>query len=253
MRNPRFSYPSWGRKRDLGQIPSSSDNYPVSDLDLRDKAILLVGFFGAFRRSEVVALEIDDLELVDAGMRITIRGSKTDQTGQGRIIGLPSRTDHLCTVAAVRACVEQAHIETGPLFPSRDCKRPLNARTVARIIKQWVGLFGLEGCQYAGHSLRAGFVTSAVMAGLDPLVIARQTGHRSMQTLARYVRPDSFTKRQLGIPEVRRRVAILIYLSKQLCPQLTVWHATRSTSTVQMAEQLGPKTLQCGAMCAART
>ena len=163
--------------------------------DVRDRALLLIGFAGAFRRSELVALEVSDLRFVADGLVCEIQRSKSDQEGQGREIAIPvgSRTE-TCPVAALRTWLAQSEIQSGPLFRSisRHCHlgaKALTPTAVALVIKQRVVAAGLDPALYAGHSLRAGFATSAALGGAPEWAIMKQTGHRSRATLDRYVRP----------------------------------------------------------------
>lgn len=167
----------------------------TSPSDLRDRALLLVGFFGALRRSEVVALDFDDLRETPAGLVITIRKSKTDQNSLGRQIALSSRADQLCPMSAMTAWLTVANLSSGAVFRNvTRCHATLGERlcdkTVARIIKKRAFTAGLASEGLSGHSLRAGFVTSAALAGFNSALIARQTGHKSLQVLAAYVRPE---------------------------------------------------------------
>jgi len=170
---------------------------PVDLSGLRDRALLLVGFAGAFRRSELVGLDATDIEAVREGMIVTIRRSKTDQEGQGRKIGIP-RGQHpaTCPVRAVQAWVKAAGIEVGPLFRGVDRHGNLGAgrlsdRAVALVVKRSADMIGLDPAHYAGHSLRAGLATSAAAAGVSERAIMNQTGHRSVDILRRYIREGS--------------------------------------------------------------
>ena len=127
---------------------------------LRDRAILLLGFGGAFRRSELVALNIADLEFCNSGLRVTIRKSKTDQEGLGVTIAI-ARGSAACPVDAVRAWIKTAAIGQGPLFrpvmkTGKVSARRLSARTVAEIVKTYARRAGLKAADFSGHSLRSG-------------------------------------------------------------------------------------------------
>lgn len=167
-------------------------------LGVRNKALLLLGFAGAFRRSELVALNWDDLEMEEAGMVATIRRSKTDQEGAGRKAGIPyGSTITLCPVRAVlawRTALGQPAV--GPVFVGADCKgvlhgRRLDAQTVALIVKGAAKAAGLDPAAFAGHSLRAGLATEAAKEGVSERDIAKQTGHKSMMVLRKYIRDGS--------------------------------------------------------------
>jgi site-specific recombinase XerD len=160
---------------------------------LRDRAIILLGFAGAFRRSELVALDVEDLEEAPEGLLVTIRRSKTDQEGIGRKVAIP-RGEIACPVVALRAWLE-AGITAGPVFRrvlnkrnQRLTQARLGPRNVATIVKAAVAKLGLESAAFAGHSLRAGFVTSAVKRGANLIKITDVTGHRSLEMLKTYSR-----------------------------------------------------------------
>lgn len=161
---------------------------------VRDRALLLVGYAGAFRRSELAALELQDLAWVEEGAVVTLRHSKTDQEGQGRQVALP-RGAHAgtCPVRALRSWIERALLTAGPLF--RPVDRHGKLRTgrlhpdaVGAIVQRALAQAGFEASKYGGHSLRAGFATQAAKNGATAFDIMRQTGHRSVQTVSRYVR-----------------------------------------------------------------
>lgn len=159
----------------------------------RDRALLLIGFAGGFRRSELVGLNVADIESVKQGIVITIIRSKTDQHGIGRKLGIPYARGRHCPVAALNQWRSNSEIVEGPLFrpvtrhgqivPTR-----LSGEAVALVIKQRLAAIGFETALYSGHSLRAGFVTSAAQAGVSSWKIREQTGHRSEAMLARYIR-----------------------------------------------------------------
>jgi site-specific recombinase XerD len=162
--------------------------------DLRDRAILLLGFAGAFRRSELVALNVDDIEETPEGLLITIRRSKTDQEGAGRRVAIP-RGEIACPVGALRAWIEAAGITGGPIFlrifnkrSQRVTDRRLAPRNVAAIVKAGAFRLGFDPSTFGGHSLRAGFVTSAVKRGANLIKITDVTGHRSLEMLKTYSR-----------------------------------------------------------------
>src|SRR4051794_20201040 len=163
----------------------------------RDCALILLGFAGAFRRSELVALDVQDCAFGRDGLTITLRRSKTDQDGQGRKLGIPYGSNpDTCPVRVVQAWLEQSGITAGALFRSitrhgsiQD--RRLSGLDVARIVKKLAARAGLDAARYAGHSLRAGHATSAAIAGASERSIMAQTGHRSVQMVRRYIRDGS--------------------------------------------------------------
>jgi integrase len=166
-------------------------------IGLRDRALILLGFAGAFRRSEVVGLDIEDCSFGKDGLTVTLRRSKTDQDGQGRKIGIPYGSNpDTCPVRVLQAWVEQAALASGPVFHSinrhgRVHARRLSPADVARIVKKLAESAGLDAAKYAGHSLRAGHATSAANAGASERSIMNQTGHRSVQMVRRYIRDGS--------------------------------------------------------------
>jgi integrase len=162
--------------------------------DLRDRALLLVGFAGAFRRSELVAINCTDLEWMDEGLIITLPRSKTDQDGRGRAVAIPRGSADLCPVVALSTWLRSARIEGGSVFRAIDCHGKvygdgLSPDSVARVIKKRAAAVGLDPARFSGHSLRAGLVTSAAAAGVPDWAIRRLTGHKSEAMLHRYVRP----------------------------------------------------------------
>ena len=165
---------------------------------LRDRAILLIGFAGALRRSEIAALDVADLHFAKQGLLITIRRSKTDQTGEGYEIAVPVVPNRsLCAVTAVRAWLKASEIDEGPAFRSFTMRGELtehriDGRDIANLVKTVTNRARLEG-DFSGHSLRAGFVTSAAEAGVTLDNISRTTRHKSMAVLSGYIRrADAF-------------------------------------------------------------
>jgi integrase len=181
----------------IAQIRQMVYSLPDTTIGRRDRAVLLVGFAGALRRSELVAIDIDDLERRDEGIAVLLRRSKTDQEAQGRRVALPFGHDpQTCPVRALDAWLEVAHIDEGAVFRSVDRHgnvgaRGLSDQSVALIVKRAAQRAGHDPASYSAHSLRAGFATSAAAAGASERAIAAQTGHQSMQVLRRYVRHGS--------------------------------------------------------------
>lgn len=160
----------------------------------RDRALLLLGFAGAFRRSELVGICVEHLNFVDAGVEVLLPRSKTDQEGQGRIVFIPCARSERCPVKALKDWLKLANIETGQVFRSISrhdhIGNRLTAQSVALTVKAAIRrVRGQEAEHYSGHSLRAGYVTQATIAGLPTFQIKEVTGHRSDVTLAKYVRP----------------------------------------------------------------
>ncbi len=160
----------------------------------RDRALLLVGFAGAFRRSELVAIRCEEITYHANGLEILIPRSKTDQAGAGRTVFIPHANGSRCPVKALRQWLEIAGITSGWVFRavSRHNKvggAALSAQSVALIVKAAAKRVGSDPAIVSGHSLRAGYVTTATEAGMQPYQIKEQTGHRSDAMLARYIRP----------------------------------------------------------------
>ena len=195
-----------GIRRKLGSAPAQKAPVLRDDIrrmvavqpdmlaGLRNRALLLVGFAGAFRRSELTGLDVSDLRFTDEGVVITLRRSKTDQEGRGIVKHIPTlKSRALCPVTALRRWLEEADIHQGPIFRAVDRwghvrKRRLTAQVVAAVVKQAAVAAGLDPRQYAGHSLRAGFVTQASLDDEDVLSIQEVTGHTDMNTIVKYQR-----------------------------------------------------------------
>lgn len=173
----------------------------TSTLDIRDRALLLFGFAGGFRRSELVGLNFDDVSLGEEGVIVHVRKSKTDQEGRGRKIGIEfGKNQPTCPIKALGEWLKVSEIVEGPLF--REVNRwghigvgRLTADSVARIIKRRFGDLGLDEKKFAGHSLRAGLITSAILADVNPIDIQRHVGHASLDMLRRYIRDANLFKR----------------------------------------------------------
>jgi integrase len=194
-----------GIKRCKGVAPSQVRPITINELRLlagalpddlagsRDRALLLVGWAGAFRRSELVALTVEDLEPTDDGLVVTIRRGKTDQEGAGRQVGIPYGSTTLCPVTALRGWLASADITAGPVFRKVDRHghvgaRALSSSSVAAVVKRAAALANLAPEQFSGHSLRAGLATSAAANGATETVIMAQTGHKSTTMVRRYIR-----------------------------------------------------------------
>lgn len=164
----------------------------------RDRALLLFGFASALRRSELVALKLQDLDATDRGLIVTLRRSKSDQEGQGHRRAVPfGRRKETCPVRAIREWVEAAGINRGRLFRSVDRHEnvhgSMSARAVAPVVKAYAELAGFDPTEFSGHSLRAGFVTSAAEHGARVERIMDHTGHKSVAMVRVYTRrADAF-------------------------------------------------------------
>ena len=202
-----------GARRKIGtrptqKAPATAERIAAMLADLpdtltgkRNHALIALGFAGAFRRSELVALEVSDLAFEPEGMRVHIRHSKTDQEGRGQEIAIPRGTK-LRPVKAVQDWMEAAGIKDGPLFRSIDrhgiVGNALSAQSVALIVKQHADRAGLDPREFAGHSLRAGFLTSAAEAGADVLRMMEVSRHKRVETVQGYVRRANGFKGHAG-------------------------------------------------------
>lgn len=197
-----------GIRRTLGTAPEQKA--PITPVELRlmvetldeslasirNRALLLIGFAGAFRRSELAALNVEDLDEREEGYLITVRRSKTDQEGRGHtktvVYGGSIPT---CPVRSLARWLGAAGIDQGPIWRSVDrhgrvSDQRLHPASVSTIVKRMAADAQLDPERYAGHSLRAGFVTTAFDNGVSELRIAEQTGHRSLEVLRGYIRRD---------------------------------------------------------------
>jgi len=155
---------------------------------IRDKAIILIGFSGGFRRSELVSIEYDDIEFVKEGVKIFIKRSKTDQSGEGMIKAIPYFDNSLyCPVISLKKWMNYSESKTGKIFSISD-------KSVALIIKKYASLSGLDPSKYAAHSLRSGFATSTAESGADERNIMAMTGHKTTQMVRRYIQEANLFK-----------------------------------------------------------
>jgi len=155
---------------------------------LKNRALILLGFAGGFRRSELVSIGCDDVEFVKEGVKIFVKKSKTDQSGEGMIKGIPHFDNKdFCPVIALKKWLEQSKIKNGKIFPISD-------KGVALIIKKYAEWAGLDSSKYAGHSLRSGFATSAAESGAEERNIMAMTGHKTTQMVRRYIQEGNLFK-----------------------------------------------------------
>ncbi len=206
-----------GLRRQLGVAPERKKAVSIPDLQKivallpdtllgqRDRAILLVGFAGAFRRSELVAIDVEDCAQTPEGLTVKLKRGKTDQEGKGRLVGIPRGQDQdqnqdqnqaTCPVRAWEDWRRAGKIDQGPLFRVMNrhgqvLDKRLSGEAVAMVVKRCVWWLGYNGEDFAGHSLRAGLATSAAAAGKSERAIMDQTGHRSLSTVRRYIRDGS--------------------------------------------------------------
>ena len=185
----------------LKSIINVIDESKIEDIKkLRDKTIILVGFGGGFRRSELISIDHDDLEFVPEGLKITIRKSKTDQFGEGMIKGLPYFTNEkYCPVASLKKWLDVSKINSGPIFRkfnkgSSLTEKRLTDQSVVLLMKEYLTLAGIENKNFAGHSLRSGFATAAAASGADERSIMNMTGHKTTQMVRRYIKEANIFK-----------------------------------------------------------
>ena len=155
---------------------------------IRDKALVLIGFSGGFRRSELVDIEYEDIEFVEEGVKIFVKRSKTDQSGEGMTMAIPYFDNiNFCPVKALNTWVVEAQLKDGKIFNISD-------KNVALIIKKYAHYAGLDAHRYAGHSLRSGFATSTAESGAEERNIMAMTGHKSTEMVRRYIKEANLFK-----------------------------------------------------------
>lgn len=169
----------------------------------QDRSLVLLGFAGALRRGELLALEVQDIAWVDEGIRLTLRrhysgstvtpGTKTNPAGAvDEVLGIGRGRGSTCPVQALREWMDAAEIKEGRIFRvirlGVVTERPLGPQGVVRAIKTACERLGLDPALYSGHSLRAGLATAAAKAKKAPWVIQKRTRHKSIAMLERYIR-----------------------------------------------------------------
>lgn len=159
----------------------------------RDKALLLIGFAGAFRRSELVRIQVEDLNFVTEGVVIRLVRSKTDQEGIGHDVAIPYIKGKYCAVKALKQWLRISAITQGAVFRGitrygKLSNKSLSPQSVALLIKHYAKAIGIDWQALSGHSLRVGLVTNAVRASADNRKIRQQTRHQSDAMLQRYIR-----------------------------------------------------------------
>ena len=171
-------------------------------LAVRDRALLLLGFAGGFRRGELAALQVEDLAFRDEGVVVLVRRSKTDPEGAGRKLGIPFGThEETCPVLALRAWLDRAVIRSGYVFRrvyGRHVGQELEPQAVWCVIKRLCSKAGLDPKRFGAHSLRAGMVTQAIRGGASDHAIMAQTGHRSSDMVRRYRRETDLFQDNAG-------------------------------------------------------
>jgi site-specific recombinase XerD len=158
------------------------------DKNARDKALILIGFSGGFRRSELVNIDFEDLEFTKEGVKIFIKRSKTDQSGEGMIKAIPYfKEKDFCPVIFLKNWIEISNINKGFIFDISD-------KMVAILIKKYLSAAGFDSKKYSGHSLRSGFATVAADYGADEKSIMTMTGHKTTQMVRRYIKESNLFK-----------------------------------------------------------
>jgi len=185
----------------LKQIINVINEQKIDDIKkLRNKTLILVGFGGGFRRTELISIDHEDLDFVEEGVKITLRRSKTDQFGEGFVKGLPYfNNEKYCPVTSLKNWVKLSKIKTGPIFRrfakgSILTNHRLTDQSVVLIIKDCLNLAGIENKNFSGHSLRSGFATVAAESGADERSIMAMTGHKTTQMVRRYIKEANIFK-----------------------------------------------------------
>ena len=169
-------------------INAIDENIKTEKRKIRDKAIILLGFAGGFRRTELVSINYEDVDFVNEGIKIFIKRSKTDQSGEGMIKAIPYFDNKLfCPVINLKKWIDYSEIKIGKIFNISD-------KNVSLIIKKYISLCGLDASKYSGHSLRSGFATSAADSGAEERNIMAMTGHKTTQMVRRYIQEANLFK-----------------------------------------------------------
>ena len=185
----------------LKQIIDVIDNQKIQKIKkLRNRTLILIGFGGGFRRTELISIDYEDIDFVKEGVKITLKRSKTDQFGEGLLKGLPYFENiKYCPVTSLKDWIYLSKIKTGPVF-RRFAKgsvltgHRLTDQSVALVIKDCLKLAGIENNNFSGHSLRSGFATVAAESGADERSIMAMTGHKTTQMVRRYIREANIFK-----------------------------------------------------------
>ncbi len=185
----------------LKQIINVIDEQKIEKIKkLRNRTLILIGFGGGFRRTELISIDYEDLDFVEEGVKITLRRSKTDQFGEGLIKGLPYfSNEKYCPVTSLKNWINLSKIKTGPIFRrfakgSTLTAHRLTDQSVVLIIKDCLKLAGIENHNFSGHSLRSGFATVAAESGADERSIMAMTGHKTTQMVRRYIKEANIFK-----------------------------------------------------------
>ena len=185
---------------DLSKIITAIEKNKSNIRKIRDKSIILLGFAGGFRRSEIVSLDCEDIEFVKEGMKVLLKKSKTDQFSSGFLKGIPYFSNkYLCAVTSLIELINILSIKKGPLFRKISksenlLENRLTGQTVALILKKYAEIAGINNTNFSGHSLRSGFATVAASLGADERSIMNMTGHKSNAMVRRYIRETNLFK-----------------------------------------------------------
>ena len=173
---------------DLKSIVNVIDKDQNEKRRAKNRALILVGFAGGFRRSELVAILFEDIDFVPEGVKIFIKRSKTDQSGEGMTKGIPYfLNSEYCPVISLKNWLQKSEIKSGKIFNMSD-------KSVALTIKKYTAIAGLDSNKYSGHSLRSGFATSAAESGAEERSIMAMTGHKTSQMVRRYIQEANLFK-----------------------------------------------------------
>ena len=173
---------------ELKSIINVIDKDKNEEKRLKNRALILIGFAGGFRRSELVEILYEDIDFVDEGVKIFVRRSKTDQAGEGMTKGIPYFSNpEYCPVVSLKNWLKKSEIKSGKIFDISD-------KSVALTIKKYAAIAGLDSRKYSGHSLRSGFATSAAELGAEERSIMAMTGHKTTQMVRRYIQEANLFK-----------------------------------------------------------
>ena len=173
---------------DLKLIINAIDKDKNEKNKVKNRALILVGFAGGFRRSELVAIHYEDVDFVPEGVKIFVKRSKTDQSGEGMTKGIPYFSNQkYCPVISLKNWIEKSEIKSGKIFDMSD-------KSVALTVKKYTAIAGLDSNKYSGHSLRSGFATSTAELGAEERSIMAMTGHKTTQMVRRYIQEANLFK-----------------------------------------------------------
>ena len=202
-KHPMITENLMGIKRVKGSYQKAKKPILINDLKLiidalsndknekrksRNKALILIGFAGGFRRSELVAIDYEDVDFVSEGVKIFVKRSKTDQSGEGMTKGIPYfANQNISPVISLKDWLQKLETKSGKIFDMSD-------KSVALIIKKYAAIAGLDSNKYSGHSLRSGFATSVAELGAEERSIMAMTGHKTTQMVRRYIKEANLFK-----------------------------------------------------------